>query len=256
MTLAAERLTVTRGDRVVLHALDLALRPGELTIVVGPNGAGKSTLIRALAGLLKVTGQVTLGGVTLAALPAQARARALGVFLEAPDATFGFTARELVAMGRYPHLGRAFESDDDRRHTDRALAALAVADLAERPYARLSSGERQRVGLARLLCQAPDVLLFDEPTSRLDPFHALKVAGLMRDLARAGKTVLAAEHDLDLAAHFADRVVIIAAGRIVADGPPALVMTAAMIAEVYGVRARRVDAIDGERVALVIDAID
>lgn len=249
--LALHAVTIVRGAREVLHAVDLELRPGETTIVIGPNGAGKSTLIRALAGLMPAaSGHASLGGAALASVPAATRARRIACALEQPDATFGFTARELVAMGRFPHVGRAFEGPDDRAATDRALARLELEVLADRPFARLSSGERQRVMLARVLAQDAPIMLFDEPTARLDPYHALRVAALLGELATAGRTVLAAEHDLDLAAQCADRLLILSHGRVVADGRPGEVLTVERVAEVYRVRARRVDE---DRASIVIE---
>ncbi|MCC6623028.1 MAG: ABC transporter ATP-binding protein [Deltaproteobacteria bacterium] len=262
--LALVGVDVARAGRTVLAGIDLALRPGELTVVIGPNGVGKSTLVRALAGLVApARGRVLLDGAPLDALPSTARARAIACVLEQPDATFGFTARELVTMGRYPHVGRAFEGPEDRAAVERALSRLGLDALADRPFARLSSGERQRVALARALAQDAPIMLFDEPTARLDPYHALSVAALLGELAAErtpaspeGRTVLAVEHDLDLAAQCAKRLIILShsgegcPGRVVADGPPADVLTVERVAAVYGVRARR---LDGERTTIVID---
>jgi len=247
---------VTRGERRVLAGVDLALGSGEVTVVIGPNGVGKSTLVRALAGLVAPSaGRALLDGAPLAGVSPAARARRIACVLEQPDATFAFTARDLVTMGRYPHVGRAFEGAADRAAAERSILRLDLGALADRPYARLSSGERQRVALARALAQDAPIVLFDEPTARLDPYHALAVAALLRELAAEGRVVLAVEHDLDLAAQCADRLVMLApgpdgAGRIVADGAPSDVLTVERIAAVYGVRARR---LDGERTTIVID---
>jgi len=172
--------------------------------------------------------------------------------LEAPDATFGFTARELVLLGRFPHLGRmGYASEADHARADQALCAVELSAFADRPYPTLSSGERQRVAIARLLCQDPDILLLDEPTSRLDPAHALALAARLGELARAGKTIVAVLHDLDLAARLATRVAVLAQGALIADGPPDAVLTPDLIARVWSVAARRVDA---GRPSIVLDA--
>ncbi|MFO0745866.1 MAG: ABC transporter ATP-binding protein [Myxococcota bacterium] len=253
-SLEARGLVVRRGDRVVLHGLDLALAAGTTTIVVGPNGAGKSTLIRALAGLAPVdaaSGALLLDGAPLDAVPARERARRIGVFLEQPDATFDFSARGSSAWSRFPHLGRALRRPRRRRGGRARAGRPRRAGAGRSPLRAAVLGRRQRIGLARVVAQDPDVWLLDEPTARLDPYHALKVAGLMR-ARRRRQVVLAAEHDLDLAAQFADRLLILSHGRIVADGAPADVLTPERIAAVYGVRARRVP---GERAAVIIDGV-
>lgn len=252
LKLVARRLAHAYGANTVFSDVTIDAQSGEVVAIIGPNGAGKSTLVRILAGIEKPrTGTVRLDEVELRALDPRHRARRIGVLLEAPDATFGFTARELVLLGRYPHLGRmGFASDDDLARADDALMALRLEPLADRPYPTLSSGERQRVGLARLVCQAPAVMLLDEPTSRLDPQHALHVAGLLRGAADAGRIVIAVVHDLDLAAKLADRVVVLAEGGVIADGPPGEVLTPALIQRVWHVRARRVDE---ARPAIVLD---
>ena len=253
--LEARGVAVVRGGREILHDVSLAIEPGVVSVLVGPNGAGKSTLLRVLAGLVApARGQVVLGNRELVQMPPRERARMVGVLFDVPDATFAFSAREIVLMGRFPYLGgglRGFATEADLAATDRALALLELGPLADRAYPTLSSGERQRVALARLLAQAPRVFLLDEPTARLDPAHALAVARLVRGLAAAGHTVLAVVHDLDFAARLADRLWILAAGRIVATGAPGEVLVPERLAAVYGVRARRVD--EGARVALVID---
>lgn len=258
-TLTASRLRVESiahhfGEQIVLSDVTLALDRGEVVVVIGPNGVGKSTLLRILAGIMRPRrGTVWLGDTELRRLAARSRARHIGLLSEAPDTTFGFTTRELVLLGRYPHLGRlGFASRTDMDHAEAALDALQLTHLADRPYPTLSSGERQRVGIARLVCQAPPFMLLDEPTSRLDPAHALEVVRLLRSTAASGQAVLAVVHDLDLAAKLGDRLVVLAAGAIRADGPPGAVLTPELIETVWGVRARRVD---GERPAVVLDPL-
>ena len=253
MTLVASSLGAAFGARSVFSEVSLTVGPGEVLALIGPNGAGKTTLLRMLAGLLRpARGAVLLEGRDLFTLPARERARKVGVMLEAPDETFGFTARELVLLGRFPHLGRmGFASVADHTHADEALAAVELLPLADRPYPTLSSGERQRVAMARLVCQDPAVLLLDEPTSRLDPAHALALVARLEAAARAGKTIVVVMHDLDLAARLATRVAVLAERTLIADGPPGDVLTPELIARVWGVRARRVDA---GRPSIVLDA--
>ncbi len=254
MRLTAKGLSARYGTADVFSDVSLAVAPGEVVVVVGPNGVGKSTLLRILSGIARAaTGTVHLDGDDIAQMTPRARAARIGVLLEAPDATFGFTTRELVLLGRYPHLGRmGFASTIDLAHVERAIDAMQLGPLADRPYPTLSSGERQRTGIARLLCQAPPVMLLDEPTARLDPTHALHVVGLLRQAAADGNAVLAVVHDLDLAAKLADRLIVLAEGRVVAAGTPDEVLDPALIERVWAVRARRVD--DG-RPSVVLDAL-
>jgi len=254
MRLVAERVSARYGAATVFADVSLEVAAGEVVVVVGPNGVGKSTLLRILSGVSRAaSGVVRVDGEALTGMPPRVRAARVGVLLEAPDATFGFTTRELVLLGRYPHLGRmGFASARDLAHVERAIAAMQLGPLADRPYPTLSSGERQRTGIARLLCQAPPVMLLDEPTARLDPTHALHVVGLLRQAAANGDAVLAVVHDLDLAAKLADRLVVLAEGRVVATGTPDEVLEPELIERVWKVRARRVD--DG-RPSVVLDAL-
>ncbi len=243
------------GARDVFGGVDFAARPGEVVCLIGPNGEGKTTLLRVLSGLERAgAGTVELDGVTLSGLSPRERARRVGVLLEAPDTTFGFTVRELVVMGRYPHVGRrTFESEADREATRLALASLDLEALAESPVFALSAGQRQRVGIARLVCQDPQVLLFDEPTSNLDPAHVERFVSLCEGLARQNKAVVCVVHDLDLAARLGDRVVILADGVIAAEGSPDEVLTPTNIHRFWGVETLRVDAITG-RPSLIVSA--
>jgi len=254
--LEAERIAARYGDVTVFSDVDLAVRPGEVVVVVGPNGVGKSTLLRVLSGIARGTsGHVRLAGEDVMHLSPRVRAARIGVLLEAPDATFGFSVRELVLLGRYPYLGRmGYATASDLAVVERAIEALQLEALADRPYPTLSSGERQRTGIARLMCQATSVMLLDEPTARLDPAHALHVVGLLRAAANAGAAVLAVVHDLDLAAKLADRMIVLAEGRVLASGTPSEVLTVELIERVWKVRARRVDEQDG-RPAIVLDVL-
>ncbi|TNF25771.1 MAG: ABC transporter ATP-binding protein [Deltaproteobacteria bacterium] len=241
------------GGRSVLDGVDLTVAPGRVTALLGPNGAGKSTLFRVLAGLeTPAAGEVTLGGRALARIPARERARQLALVLDPPVLSFSWTAFELVLMGRAPHLAAGrFESEADHARARSALEAVDAAHLAERVYPTLSAGERQRVLIARALCQDTPVVLMDEPTSHLDPAHALRLAALLRELAGQGRAVACVLHDLPLAARTADEVVLLSGTKIHAAGPPREVLTAEALEAVYGVSARWV----GDPEALVVEGL-
>jgi iron complex transport system ATP-binding protein len=224
------------GAHVALDAVDLEVAPGEFVALVGPNGAGKSTLLRVAAGLLRPSsGRVLLDGADLRTLDRRLLARRIGGVAAQEDAVFPFTVRETVALGRHPWRGRfAPLSDEDRRAVEAALEATRLEALASRPLPSLSTGERQRAALARMLAQDPGVLLLDEPTAHLDLGHRLRILAVLRAQAARGKAVLAALHDLSTAAMGADRLVCLVAGRVVASGAPADVLTPARIREAFG----------------------
>ncbi|MFI9235936.1 ABC transporter ATP-binding protein [Streptomyces sp. NPDC053079] len=220
---------------------DIALRAGSGQFVglVGPNGSGKSTLLRcAYRALRPAAGRVLLDGDDLHALGAREGARRLAALPQESASEFDFTVFEVVAMGRLPHqsaAGRATAADTEVCTS--ALERVGAAHLAGRGFLTLSGGEKQRVLIARALAQQPKVLVLDEPTNHLDIAQQLEVLALVRS---SGLTVLAALHDLNLAATHCDVLYVIAGGRIVASGPPHSVLTAGLLAEVFGVRAHRV----------------
>jgi iron complex transport system ATP-binding protein len=228
------------GEATLVSGVDLALRPGEIAAIGGCNGAGKSTLLWLLAGLLTPTsGAVTLDGRPLAAFPARALARRRALLPQQDGLTQPLLAREVVALGRYPFGGTQALRNDPA--VDRALSAVGGTALADRPFTTLSGGERQRIGLARVLAQIdggePDrVLLLDEPTSALDLGQQHAVLDILRATARRGVAVGMVLHDLNLAAAWADRLILLRAGRLLADGPPADVLTPSIVAEALGVR--------------------
>jgi len=239
--LEGKGIVVRRGGRVTLDQVDVRVRPGAVTAVVGPNGAGKSTLIAALTGLIRTeAGAVALDGAPLASVGRRSVARRVAVLQQQFRVTFPFRAHEVVAMGREPHLGR----EPPQATAERVQAAMAAADvlhLADRPVDRLSGGERQRVFLARALAQilplpadAPRYLLLDEPTASLDLRHQATTLGFARTVARRGAGVLAVLHDLNLAARFADDVLLLDGGAVQAVGAPADVFTEATLRPVYG----------------------
>lgn len=237
MTIAAERLRAGYRWRPVLGGVDVRIEAGSVVAIVGPNGAGKSTLLRCLAGLIRPTGgRVTLGGTDLASLSRAEIARRVAVVPQAVEVLFPFTVREVVALGRTAHLGPAGTlRPPDRAAVARALADLALEQLAERPIDGVSGGERQRAVLAMALAQEGEVLLMDEPTVHLDPAHQRATLLLVRRLARErGVAAVAVLHDLNLAAALSDRVVAMRDGLIVADGAVAEVIAAGTVAAVFG----------------------
>ena len=230
------------GAPPVLAEFSLDVRPGVFLGIVGPNGSGKSTLVRALSRALRPeAGAVLLNEEDLyARVSARDAARSIGVVPQETAVSLDFSVREVVRMGRAPHLPRrpfASESAEDERIVDGAMRAARVHDLAERTVPTLSGGERQRVLFARALAQQSDVILLDEPTAHLDLRHQAETLALARDLAHGqGKAVLAVLHDVNLASAYCDALVLLRAGRIVAQGPPEEVVTAANMQEVYGAR--------------------
>jgi iron complex transport system ATP-binding protein len=219
-----------------LRDLSLEIRPGATTAVLGPNGSGKSTLLRLLLGVLPPTaGEAEFDGRPLAGWDREALARAVGVVPQGEETVFPVTVRELVAMGRYPHLGPwRREGEADRRAVEEAMRRADVDALAGRALATLSGGERQRVRIARALAQDAPTLALDEPTAALDVAHEMAIFELLRDLAHGGKTVLLVTHNLNLAARYADRLVLLDRGRIAAEGAPAEVLTRETVERVYG----------------------
>ncbi|MFJ6349163.1 ABC transporter ATP-binding protein [Streptomyces sp. NPDC092046] len=219
-----------------LHEAGLVARPGETVGLVGPNGSGKTTLLRCIYGTLTATsGRALLDGDDLHALGPRARARRVATVPQESALEFELTVRELVALGRSPHK-RFWEGDTerDRERADAALDRVGILELADRPYPGLSGGERQRALVARALVQDPELLVLDEPTNHLDIRYQLEVLSLVRHL---GTTNLLALHDLTLAAAYCDRLYVLDRGRVVAEGPPAEVLTPALLAAVYGVEA-------------------
>jgi iron complex transport system ATP-binding protein len=216
------------GGRAIVADVDLALSPGEVVALVGPNGAGKSTVCALLAGdLAPTSGRVELDGRPLARWTGRALARERAVLVQGAPASGDFAVLDVVLMGRHPHLRRlAGPTADDVVRARAALALVECADLEDRALPTLSAGEQARVQLARVLTQDTSILVLDEPTAALDLRHQHLVAQVARRRADAGATVLAVVHDLALAAAYADRVVAIADGRIVADGPAAAVLRA------------------------------
>jgi iron complex transport system ATP-binding protein len=234
--LAARGLGFAYRDGHGIAEIDLDLAGGEVVGVLGPNGAGKSTLVKALSGTVgPCRGSVTLAGEELSTMSRREIARRVAVVPQEPVFDFPFTALELVLLGRHPHLsGLAFESETDVALALAALERIGAGGLASRPVDELSAGERQRVVLARALAQEAPVLLLDEPSSFLDLRYQVELFDLLRELAGEGRAVLAVLHDLNLAAEYCDRLVLIAGGRVAAAGATPEVLTYPHLTRVYG----------------------
>ncbi|MGW6700249.1 heme ABC transporter ATP-binding protein [Nocardia sp. NPDC055049] len=233
VTLRAAGLTVERGTRTVLDEVDFQVAAGEIVALVGPNGAGKSSLLAALAGELEPSaGTVKLEGHALSHWTPADMARRRAVLPQSHAVGFPFTAREVVAMGRAPWLHTPAAGDDDALITA-ALAATDVTHLATRVFPSLSGGERARVALARVLAQDTATLLLDEPTAALDLGHQEAVLRLAATRAAEGAAVVVVVHDLGVAAAYADRVTVLDAGRVAADGPPREILTRELLTAVY-----------------------
>lgn len=227
-----------RTDRLVVRDLDLDLRAGAVTAVIGPNGCGKSTLLRALARLLAPhSGSVLLDGQDLHRLPTRDVARRLGLLPQAPVTPDGITVRDLVRRGRTPHTSVWRQwSPADQQALEHALATTGMTALADEQVDTLSGGQRQRAWLAMVVAQDTPLLLLDEPTTYLDMAHQLDVLELVRDLHRAGTTVVMVLHDVNQAARYADHLVALRDGAVVAQGEPDDVLTPALVQDVFGVR--------------------
>ncbi|MCV3274003.1 heme ABC transporter ATP-binding protein [Roseobacter sinensis] len=233
--ITARNITLSYGRTPVLEGVDFAAQPGVLTAIVGPNGSGKSSLLKALTGEVPCAGEVVIAGHALASTPAWRLASLRAVLPQATPMSFPFQAIEVVRLG----LGQSISDDPDRPY--RALARVGLADSADRFYQALSGGEQQRVQLARVLCQVwdplvygqPRWLLLDEPVSSLDIGHQLEVMGIAKRYAEAGGGVVAVMHDLNLSAMFADQIVLMRAGQIVAAGAPDQVLTDENLSETY-----------------------
>ncbi len=237
--LTAQNLSFAYDGPPILQGVSLAVEAGEFVGLIGANGSGKTTLLRALLGLLPAAGEVRLCGDPLKTLGRREIARRATLVPQDTRVDFAFTAREIVAMGRTPYLGRFTpESAADKEAIDRAMRATDTEGFCARPVTELSGGERQRVHLARALAQETRIILLDEPTANLDLTHQFEALELVREFTQAGGAALAAIHDLSLAARFCDRLLLLSGGQIVAAGPPAEVITESNLARHFALRAR------------------
>jgi len=237
--LRAHGVTVDLGGTRILENVSLELRAGTWTSVVGPNGSGKTTLLRALSGTLTAAGSIEIMGRPLTEWRSRERARHLAFVQQGASVGFDLTARDLVTLGRAPHRGWFGRyTDDDRRCVNDALRDVGITELADRSVRSLSGGELQRAFLAQALAQDADLLFLDEPTAHLDVQYQFSLLENVRTQVDRGATVLAVVHDLELAARFADRVIMLQDGRVVDSGSPRAVFTESRIASVFGMRAR------------------
>ena len=233
--LALDRVSVDLGGRTVVHDVSAALPRRCLVALVGPNGAGKTTLLRAVAGLLPSRGVIRLSGRDCAALSARERALAFAYLPQGHLVHWPLPARDIVALGRYPHgaVDPARLPPTDAAAVERAMRLTDTLAFAGRPATALSGGERARVALARVLAVEAPVILADEPTAALDPHYQLAIMDVLRRAANDGALAIAVTHDLGLAARYADRVLVVSEGRLAAAGPPDVVLTPEVVAAVF-----------------------
>jgi len=244
-------VTVHLGGRPVVDRVDAVVDGGEWLALIGPNGAGKTTLLRAIARLVPFAGDISLDGRPVAELSRSELARLVAVVPQEPSTPPWMTVGEYVLLGRTPHLGPlAKEGAHDREAAARALGRLDLLPFVQRRLGTLSGGEKQRVVVARALAQEAPIVLLDEPTAALDIGHQQQALDLLDVLRQeSGLTLVAAMHDLTLAAQYADRMLLLDGGRVVADGTPVDVLTEARIAEHYGAA---IDVVDvGGRIAVI-----
>ncbi|HEY3687569.1 MAG TPA: ABC transporter ATP-binding protein [Streptosporangiaceae bacterium] len=239
--LHADGVSLSYDQRVIVEDLSVTIPDNSLTVIVGPNACGKSTLLRGLSRMLKPrTGAVYLDGHVITSQPAKQVARRLGLLPQSSTAPDGITVADLVSRGRYPHqhLLRQWSHADETAVAG-AMEATRITDLADRAVDELSGGQRQRVWLAMVLAQETPIMLLDEPTTFLDVAHQVEVLDLCADLnVRHGRTLVAVLHDLNQACRYATHMIAMRAGRIVAEGPPRDIVTADLVADVFGLACR------------------
>ncbi len=234
--LSATGISLAYDSTTIVRDLTTTIPGGSFTVIIGANACGKSTLLRGLSRLLRpAEGEVVLDGSDIASYPAKEVARRLGLLPQSATAPDGITVADLVSRGRYPHQNLLRQwSEADERAVQAALDATGTADLAARAVDELSGGQRQRVWVAMVLAQETDLLLLDEPTTFLDVAHQVELMELFAELNERGRTVVAVLHDLNHAARYASHIIAMRAGRIVAEGAPAEVITSERVREVFG----------------------
>ena len=236
--LEAHELSMGYAQTTIIDDLNLLIPSGQVTAIVGPNGCGKSTLLAGLARLHKPSaGQVLLDGKVIGSLPSRDVARRLALLPQDASAPDGLTVSELIRFGRQPHQSLLRQwSEEDQAIVEAALVAADLVDLADRPLESMSGGQRQRAWIAMAIAQATPLLLLDEPTSALDLGHQIEVFELIRQLAAAGKTIVMVVHDLSSACRYADHLIAMHQGHIVASGSPKEIVTPELVEHLYGVR--------------------
>ena len=237
-SLIVKGLDVGVPGRTLVENLDLELNPGEFTVILGKNGTGKTLTLHTLAGVRAIgDGTVSLGYTDLGELPRRTLAQRLALLPQDSDDVFPTTVFETALMGRHPHVGRfSLESQRDRDAAVSALARVGLDELADRELATLSGGERRRLAIAQTLTQSPDIYLLDEPTNHLDPQHQLEILSLYRELVDDGACVAATMHDVNLAARFADRCLLLHGDGRWAVGPTRDVLNADSLGELFDIR--------------------
>ena len=243
-TLRAQDLSLGYGATRIVDELSVDIVDGAVTAIVGPNACGKSTLLRGLARLLRPTGgQVILDGADITTLRTKDVARKLGLLPQSSIAPEGITVADLVARGRFPHqrMLRQYAHEDEQAVAD-AMAATGVTAIAGRPVDELSGGQRQRVWVSMVLAQQTPLILLDEPTTFLDIAHQIELLDLFAELnAEQGRTIVAVLHDLNHACRFADHIIAMKSGHIVAQGAPSAVITAGLVEQVYGLQCQIIE---------------
>ncbi len=234
-TITIRNLDHAFDDVAVLEDVSLTIEPGEFVGFVGPNGAGKTTLLRAISGALEPdAGRVTIDGVDIHDASSKASSRLVSVVPQDTSLSFSFPVRDVVEMGRHPHRSRfSPPTREDRKAVDQALERTRTAELAGRPIDEISGGQRQRAVLARAIAQETPALLLDEPTGSLDINHQIETLELVRELVDSGRAICAAIHDLDLAARYCDRLVMLADGGVRRTGAPETVLSAETLSDVF-----------------------
>lgn len=234
--ITVQGLTCGYGDKVVLKGINLEIVSGEIVTLLGPNGSGKSTLMKTIAGALpQLAGSVKIGADEVGGLSHKEIALRLGYVPQIESPAFDFTVREVVLMGRMPHSDGLFETEEDFVAAKEAMKRADCYDLADRPMSELSGGEGQRARIARALAQEAPMLLMDEPTVHLDVRHQLEIGSLVRGLAKDGMAVLVAMHDLNWAATYGTRAVLLDKGEAVLDGPLPETLESPVVDRAFGV---------------------
>lgn len=230
-------ITVRSGSKEIITNLSCTVEEGEFLVIIGPNGAGKTTLLKSICGLVGIkSGTISVRGRGLEAYSRRELAATMALVPQNMNMEFSFSVEETVLMGRYPYLGiLEHERKEDFATACQAMEFTGVDHLAAQKMEQLSGGERQRVMIARCICQQPKIMLLDEPTAALDPSHQLRVMKLMERLREeTGTTIIMVSHDLNLAAMFAGRILLLKEGRVVAGGPPAAILEPQILHDVYG----------------------
>lgn len=246
----ARDLSVNLQGREILDKVSINVSAAEVVCLLGPNGSGKSTVIRALAKLIPATGTILIGGQPIESMSHREIANHVAVVPQDEQPIFGFTVREVVTMGRLPVSTGLFDTDEDRQAATQAMEKADCLHLQDRPITEISGGERQRALIARALAQGAPTILLDEPTSHLDPEHQQQVVSIVRSLAAAGRGIVVALHDLNVAAHLSDRAILMQKGRIAVTDATASVLASPQLEEVYGVEFERLTRADGSPIVL------